>query len=359
MNILHIACITEIVYSGVCAVVPQHIIAQAKMERVAFINVNNVEISKLTDYQILYTPPFDISDIEKIFARPDIVVFHECYRGAYLKIFPVLARERIPYVIIPHGELSNEAQRHKWLKKRLANVLFFNRFVVNASAVQFLSEREKNSCNFVCKKIVATNGVCIPKQKKEGFSKEKVKITYIGRLDAYHKGLDLMIQAVSEIANELRNSKCIIELYGPHTKGRDKNIKRLINNAKVNDIMTLYEAISGEEKKKQLLSTDIFIQTSRFEGMPVGILEAMSYGIPCLVTKGTTLGEEISKNQAGWCAEDNVQSIAKCIKYAISNKDTFALYGENARRLVEKSYCWNFISAYTIDTYSKLIDKNK
>lgn len=42
-----------------------------------------------------------------------------------------------------------------------------------------------------------------------------------------------------------------------------------------------------------LLQTDLFIQTSRHEGMPMGLLEALSIGVPCLVTVGTSLGHII------------------------------------------------------------------
>ena len=48
------------------------------------------------------------------------------------------------------------------------------------------------------------------------------------------------------------------------------------------EVVKLNREIDEEEKRQILLDTDVFIQTSRFEGMPMGILEALSYGLPCL-----------------------------------------------------------------------------
>ena len=38
---------------------------------------------------------------------------------------------------------------------------------------------------------------------------------------------------------------------------------------------------------------DLFIHTFRFEGHPIAVLEALSYGIPCLLTPGTNMAGEV------------------------------------------------------------------
>ena len=51
----------------------------------------------------------------------------------------------------------------------------------------------------------------------------------------------------------------------------------------------------GKSKEQVLLDADVFIQTSRTEGLPTAVLEAMSYKIPVLITKGTGLYDDIKK----------------------------------------------------------------
>ena len=354
MVILHIACIDNSKTSGVCIAVLQHVKAQGRIAETALINVNGVAIPEVRS-QLPFSKPFDVRTLPKPFDRPDLVVFQECYRPVYLSVAENLRKNGIPYIILPHGELGKDAQQKKHLKKVAANLLFFNRFTRKSLAIQCLSERELEGTFFGKRRFIGTNGVDMPNVQKESFSRDGVKMVFIGRLDAYHKGLDLLLEAVRLSKPALKESGCRVEIYGPDHAGRYENVERLIGENDVQDIVSLNHEILGEDKIKKLLESDIFIQTSRFEGMPLGILEAMSYALPCLVTEGTSLGGVVSEAKAGWVAKTTAQDIAACLVRAVHDRDRWMEFGKNGRTAVQDRFSWDVIAEETVNQYKALL----
>lgn len=355
MRILHISEIGNNLCDGMTTVIPSHVIEQSKIEDVSYLNLRNTELIGF-DKQVRYKHNVGSVDFENFIKQFDIVIFHGLYIRDYLKIGSVLDSLSKPYVIVPHGSMTTMSQKKKKIKKYLANILFFNKFVNHAAAIQYLSKGEADATAFFCKKsFIGTNGISIPPVVKTSYSNSVKQISFVGRLDVFHKGLDYLLEAVSQNRNSLLEKDVHISIYGNDIKGRGDQVRKLIARLRVGDIVSLHKEIFGEEKRKVLLSTDIFVLTSRFEGMPMGVLEALSYGIPCLVTEGTNLKGYIDEYNAGWTCSNNTQSVSDMLRLALIEKDKLCEKSYNARRLIMEVFSWPVVSNETINQYRFLI----
>ena len=185
---------------------------------------------------------------------------------------------------------------------------------------------------------------------------EYIKILYIGRSDMYHKGLDLLLEAVKIEKEFMKQNKCKLYIHGPDFQDRRAELMQAVQSNNIEDLVEINNAIIGKEKEERILECDYFIQTSRFEGMPMGILEALSYGLPCIVTEGTTLADFVKTTDSGWVCETNSQSIASAICRAIGERRLLSEKSKNAIESVKKQFSWEVVSSSTIEKYKSLIE---
>lgn len=90
----------------------------------------------------------------------------------------------------------------------------------------------------------------------------------------------------------------------------------------------------------------------------MGLIEALAYGLPCVVTTGTNMRDEIDKFNAGWTADTTAESIATALTKMLSERDQLAIKSQQARTLASQ-YDWNQIAAKSHQIYEEIIRGNK
>lgn len=368
MTILHVAFITDNKANGVSAVVKKYVEEQAKYEKVGLLNLCEDRITENLGKAKLFDLSYHtIESLDPPFNKPDLVIFHEIYRYPFIKLYKELIGYNIPYIIVPHGSLNKKAQKIHRVKKIIGNTLFFKKFIENAKQVQFLTEKEKNmSLKYYRQSYILGNGVYIDDrfQLKDYEKKsDEFKFIYIGRYDIKVKGIDILLEAANKNKKFMRENNIKLYLYGKDTKNKKgrKYIENFLQKNKIEDIIKLNSEIYDEEKIKKIIDADVFIQASRTEGQPLGILEALGYGKPVIATEGTNFTQILEKEKMGWGTKVDQEDISNKMRevYQINKENGLSEYSTNATKYIKENFIWEKITPKALNIYKKIIETKK
>lgn len=205
-----------------------------------------------------------------------------------------------------------------------------------ADAVLVLSESERNFIETNWKNLnvkILENAVSIENfEKKKNKTNEKT-IIFLGRLHE-DKGLREIIETCRVLKNEEFNFR--FRCFG---KGEAKDFFVAEMSKILGEKFYYGGVISGAEKRKELAESDVFLLPSRYEGLPVALLEAMAAGCVPIVSNVGSIGSVIEDNISGFLVEpQNIPQLAEKLKAILSDKINLGIIQENARKTVEERF---------------------
>ena len=369
MTVLHVFPIKWEGISGLTAAIPPLIRAQNSLEGVASGLLATLRSSVPTRDPGFPVFAYDVdrrwpgvSGLSPPFNEPDVAVFHSTYLLAYPRVARQLRTASIPYIIVPHGGMGSASQPTKWLKKRIGNLMFFNQLVRNAVAIQCLTEGElQATAGWKQPMFVVGNGVdAVPDEfvAKPG-ALETLRLIFLGRIIPHRKGLETLLQACALVRSDLLGSRAQLLLYGPDREGGIKAVERLVSELKLSDIVRLCGPVLGEAKRAVLSQSDAFVLTPPpgYEGHPMALLEALSHGVPSLVTPGTNISSEVAGAGAGWEVDYSPEGIAQGLIEILSNKDELRVAGRRARALAIDEYSWEQVAKNSVAAYGRCLGR--
>lgn len=356
MNIFHIAFLNRKRSDGILTVLNHLVNEQFKLgHNVYVLNLNIKEIEK-NDVDIIVKSYKQFKRVVNN-KKPDIVVFHILYcLPCYLFAF-YLWRKKIPYAIQPHGGTMLSSQHEKKWKKVMANFIFVNQFIKKANSLIYLNEGEYNECIFrrkIKRSVFIPNGTNMIKMKS--IPHDSIRFIYLSRIYVHPKGLDTFFSGWNKfLENNIGDDRKIeFHIYGDFYSENDRYIfDKLLSECKGN--VYYHGIVLGTDKDYAFRNADIFVLPSRHEAMPMSVLEALSYGLPCLITQQTNMGNIIEKENCGWILtlddEDISNLISRVIEEYKSNRNILKKNAVNAA----KKFLWSSVAEESINSYKNII----
>lgn len=255
--------------------------------------------------------------------------------AAFLKI-PVIACEHIAFY-----ELRRGLQILRKYTYPYANAVVS----LTKNDTELYKKMNKNSFTIV-------NAV-EPIYKIKHLSNEKV-ILAVGRL-VPQKGLDILLKSWNLISKSYPNWK--LKIVGRVLIGYEDYAKSLYDFVKKND---LEDSVIFQDQTKKILEeydkAAFFVLSSRFEGLPMVLLEAMSRGLAVISFDCPTGPKDvITDKKNGILVENgNIELLSKAIEKLINDKDYRNYLGENANVEIIRHYSNEFVKKCWDNLLSKV-----
>lgn len=364
MNLLYISNLSNNVDAGLNWSVPASVKAQQNCDVVMWINLTAAcqsHWNEVTAYHNVkeFGKKLRLDILPAPFNNPDCVIFEGFYYMEHVSFAKELLNKNVPYIIVPRSAFTAAAFDNggilKRLKKKVAHFLLFDSYVKKSLSIQYLTQEEKKESEkrYKHSSFIVPNGIIMPEAKKV-FSNNQIRGVFIGRQDVYQKGLDFLLEAIADMHSELKIAGFHLDIYGP-PRYDCKLVSTIIEDLGISDLVTNHEkGLRGKDKETVLLSSDVFFLTSRFEGHPMGLIEALSYGLPVLITRGANMYDEILDSKAGWVSETNKDGIIDSLKKMIEDKGVFDSLSVNAMMLAEK-YDWDSLALRFHENISEIV----
>jgi len=150
----------------------------------------------------------------------------------------------------------------------------------------------------------------------------------VGRLSR-EKGFDILIEAFASIATQFPSWRLLILGEGPLRALLTETIRSYGVEERV--------SLPGQVKDPYpyLQNADVFVLSSRYEGFPNALCEAMSCGLPAVVTDCSPGVSEIARDQIDSLIipPENVQALTAALRELMSNAGKRKLLGDRAREI--------------------------
>lgn len=306
-----------------------------------FIDAFTYKAAVLPLVKILYQDfPFDNVDLH--WTYPDLPTG-----------FAIKSQYKVRMLVTLRGKeafhLNEGAGREFLIKKYLTKadaVICLSQELQNM-AVSFGVEKEK--CHVVRNGVDTSRFFFIDKKKcreRLGVDPSEKMILSVGSLN-YGKGFDRIIQALPGLLTEQPDCKIyIIGSEGPAGDCR-KQLIGMITELGLQGKVYFKGTVKNEELVYWYNAADLFCLSSRSEGSPNVLTEALACGCPSVATQVGSVGEILSRGFLGCCVANTssgvLEGLQRAIKFQWDRERIFSYM---------RNFDWNWCSRKVLPIYS-------
>ncbi len=291
---------------------------------------------------------------------------------SYFSLLKLFQKNKSVVIVSDHGMFSRKINSNSSIKLRIKKIIDHSVgvFLINRSAdkVHTVSDWLKTGLIEAGVKSslieVIGNGIedtafsDIEKEASQEIKKKVLElgsyILQVGRIDRV-KNFEVTINALKTNSADIK-----LAIAGPiHDKNYHEELIKLAELNGVRNRVFFLGPILGADKYYLMRNALVIVHMSISEGFGNVVLEAMSQGSICIVSKGNALEELVTDGISGFCLEyDDVVHLGEKIKYialSTNNKEILKMKGNNRQMATNKS--WNTVAGEIDKFYIRILEQ--
>jgi len=299
----------------------------------------------------------------------DPVPLKKAYESGWIPIGMDLKQRYLRRKYFKGRYLKSIYQRRHYLKKTLYLIVVEKRNLEGAAAIHFTSKGETTATEpygigapgFIVplgvdlNEIPDESGLESFKTKYPNLDGKKI-VLFLSRLDA-KKGLDLLIPALGKLVSNHYNLVFVLAGSGPARY--EGEVRKLLHGYGMTEHTIMTGFVEGRTKWSIFREADIFVLPSYHENFGVAAVEAMSVGIPVVISDQVGIHEEVSKAGAGLVVSQNSEELTQAIAKLLDSAVLRERMGMEARQLVERKFSWEQGAEILSCVYEDVLRKSR
>lgn len=298
------------------------------------------------------TSPGLLTWVTRNAAQYDVVHIHLARDLLTLAAAAIVRKIGVPYVLQTHGMIDPST---KILSRPLD--FFLTRPVLrSASIVMYLNNRERLFVSQVA------SGALQLKELQNGVESRptvtrllpaigNAEVLFLSRLDPQKRSINFVEMGL-ELHKKFPDVK--FSLVGPD-EGDGTRIERLIADHNASSYISWEGPLAPDETEERMSKATIFVLPSYRDTFPMSVLEAMSLGIPPVVTRSCGLSQYLEDSGAGLVVDDeSVSSLVEGVTFLLSNAESYSIISESAQTAIRNDFSSERIAESLQTHYTKI-----
>jgi glycosyltransferase involved in cell wall biosynthesis len=268
----------------------------------------------------------------------DVIICHMLFRFHNEWV----TRLGIPYFIVPHGSLDPYVFGYRRLRKEIWLSTIGARTFQRAEAVIFATQREQqkafrgigsDKAKVICWPVPGDVGEGLDRaevRRRLGIAENDKVVLFMGRLHSMKRP----VETIETFAQADQRGMHLV-IVGPEEQYTVRELQSAVTKCGTRNVH-IQGPVFGDAKWDLYRAADCYISLSARENYGYTVAEAMSAGLPVILSPGNDLGHELVGQECGWMlgTDEREEAVHAIRSFGDLNPEALKRMGERGKRWI-------------------------